>query len=45
MNRYLLMYLHISTIYIYNRWGRKVAIWSSSVTMLVFGVITSFVPW
>jgi len=28
-----------------DRFGRKVAIWSSSVTMLVFGVITSFVPW
>ena len=27
------------------RFGRKVAIWVSSVTMLVFGVITSFVPW
>ena len=28
-----------------DKYGRKVAIWSSSVTMLVFGVITSFVPW
>ena len=28
-----------------DRYGRKVAIWSSSVTMLIFGVITSFVPW
>ena len=27
------------------RYGRKVAIWASSVTMMVFGVITSFVPW
>ena len=28
-----------------DRYGRKVAIWASSVTMMVFGVITSFVPW
>ena len=28
-----------------DRYGRKVAIWVSSVTMLVFGLITSFVPW
>ena len=28
-----------------DRFGRKRAIWASSVTMLIFGVITSFVPW
>jgi len=28
-----------------DRFGRKVAIWGASVTMLIFGVITSFVPW
>jgi len=28
-----------------DRYGRKVAIWASSVTMVVFGVITSFIPW
>merc|ERR1719357_2057500 len=28
-----------------DRFGRKRAIWTSSVTMLIFGVITSFVPW
>merc|ERR1719225_1184804 len=28
-----------------DRFGRRVAIWASSVSMLVFGVITSFVPW
>ena len=28
-----------------DRYGRKVAIWASSVTMVVFGVVTSFVPW
>ena len=28
-----------------DKYGRKVAIWVSSVTMMVFGVITSFVPW
>jgi len=28
-----------------DRYGRKTAIWGASVTMLVFGVITSFVPW
>ena len=28
-----------------DRYGRKVAIWASSVTMMVFGVITSFIPW
>ena len=28
-----------------DRYGRKVAIWVSSVTMVVFGIITSFVPW
>ena len=28
-----------------DRYGRKVAIWASSVTMMVFGLITSFIPW
>ena len=28
-----------------DRFGRKTAIWGASVTMLVFGVITAFVPW
>jgi len=28
-----------------DRYGRKVAIWVCSVLMLVFGIITSFVPW
>jgi len=28
-----------------DRYGRKIAIWVCSVTMMVFGVITSFVPW
>lgn len=28
-----------------DRYGRKTAIWASSLTMLIFGVITSFVPW
>ena len=28
-----------------DRYGRKVAIWVSSVTMVLFGVVTSFVPW
>jgi len=28
-----------------DRFGRKTAIWGASVTMCVFGVITSFVPW
>ena len=28
-----------------DRFGRKIAIWSSSVTMCIFGIITSFVPW
>jgi len=28
-----------------DRFGRKTAIWISSVIMLIFGVITSFVPW
>ena len=28
-----------------DRYGRKIAIWVSSVTMVVFGVVTSFVPW
>jgi len=28
-----------------DRFGRKIAIWASSVTMVVFGVITSFIPW
>jgi len=28
-----------------DRYGRKIAIWFCSVTMMVFGVITSFVPW
>ena len=28
-----------------DRFGRKVAVWGASVTMLVFGVITAFVPW
>ena len=27
------------------RYGRRVAIWASSVTMVVFGLITSFIPW
>ena len=28
-----------------DRFGRKTAIWYSSITMVVFGVITSFIPW
>jgi len=28
-----------------DRYGRKIAIWVCSVTMMVFGVITSFAPW
>jgi len=28
-----------------DRFGRKTAIWGASITMVVFGVITSFVPW
>jgi len=28
-----------------DRFGRKLAIWGASVTMMVFGVITAFVPW
>merc|ERR1719228_1251510 len=28
-----------------DKFGRKVAIWASSVTMLVFGVISAVVPW
>jgi len=28
-----------------DRYGRKIAIWVCSVMMVVFGVITSFVPW
>ena len=28
-----------------DRFGRRLAIWASSVSILVFGVITSFVPW
>ena len=28
-----------------DKYGRKVAIWASSVTMMVFGLITSFIPW
>jgi len=28
-----------------DRFGRKTAIWASSWIMLIFGVITSFVPW
>ena len=45
ISTHIYTYLHISTISTTYRWGRKVAIWSSSITMLVFGVITSFVPW
>ena len=28
-----------------DRFGRKTAIWGASVIMLVFGLITAFVPW
>jgi len=28
-----------------DRFGRKMAIWGASITMCVFGVITSFIPW
>merc|ERR1719278_919166 len=28
-----------------DRYGRKVAIWASSGTMVLFGVVTAFVPW
>jgi len=28
-----------------DRFGRKPAIWGASITMLIFGTITSFVPW
>jgi len=28
-----------------DRFGRKTAIWGASVTMMVFGLITAFVPW
>jgi len=28
-----------------DRFGRKTAVWGASVTMCVFGLITSFIPW
>jgi len=28
-----------------DRFGRKTAVWGASVTMFVFGLITSFIPW
>jgi len=28
-----------------DRFGRRTAIWASSVTMCIFGLITSFIPW
>ena len=28
-----------------DRFGRRTAVWGASVTMFVFGLITSFIPW